>query len=219
MSWKDWLFPPKCPFCGKILKGPAVCPDCEKSLPWASPLLREGTGFGRCAAPLYYQDTVRKAVLRLKFAGKDGGAEALGGLVAAAAAECFPGEFDCVTWVPVSNKRLRQRGYDQARLLARAACALWDTEPVRLLVKETDNPAQSGLKDAAARRANVLGVYRALPEASGQRILLIDDVITTGATLAECVRELRRAGAADVVCAALAQTGGEKRKNPQNSST
>ena len=69
-----------------------------------------------------------------------------------------------------------------------------------------DNPAQSGLKDASARRANVLGVYEAADPAviSGRKVLLIDDVCTTGATLTECARVLRDAGAAEVVCAALA---------------
>ena len=113
-----------------------------------------------------------------------------------------------VTWVPVSPRRLRQRGYDQARLLAESACRLWETKPLPLLRKTVHNPAQSGLKEAAARRANVLGVYEAVdPERiSGHRILLVDDICTTGATLAECARVLREAGAADVVCAAAALT-------------
>ena len=112
----------------------------------------------------------------------------------------------------MSRKRLRKRGYDQARLLAEAACRLWDTMPVRLLEKTVDNPAQSGLTEAAARRANVLGVYAPCPgaEIQGKRILLIDDICTTGATLTECVRVLKDAGAAEVVCAAVAHTREEK---------
>ena len=115
---------------------------------------------------------------------------------------------DGVTWAPLSRGRLRERGYDQARLLAESACRLWETKPLPLLRKTVHNPAQSGLKEAAARRANVLGVYEAVdPERiSGHRILLVDDICTTGATLAECARVLREAGAADVVCAAAALT-------------
>lgn len=95
-----------------------------------------------------------------------------------------------------------------ARLLAESACRLWETKPRRCCCKTVHNPAQSGLKEAAARRANVLGVYEAVdPERiSGHRILLVDDICTTGATLAECARVLREAGAADVVCAAAALT-------------
>ncbi len=66
--------------------------------------------------------------------------------LARCAAERFGGEFDTVTWVPVSQKRLEARGYDQSRLLAEAACRHWDTKPVQLLVKVQDNPAQSGLQ-------------------------------------------------------------------------
>jgi predicted amidophosphoribosyltransferase len=69
-----------------------------------------------------------------------------------------------------------------------------------------DNPPQSGLNEAAARRANVLGVYDAVGEIEGKRILLVDDICTTGSTLAECVRVLEDAGAASVVCAVVAFT-------------
>ena len=200
------FFPPKCPFCGKVLDTPDICPACEKDLPWTVEAegLRQGAGGLRCAAPLWYEGLAREGLLRFKFQGASAGAEALGGLVAQCAAEQFSGEFDTVTWVPVSQKRLRQRGYDQARLLAESACRRWDTKPVALLRKVADNPAQSGLTEAAARRANVLGVYEALPQAAGKRVLLIDDICTTGATLAECIRVLKEGGAESVVCASVA---------------
>lgn len=205
-SLLDLLFPPKCPFCRRVLEHPGVCRACEKALPRTEgeETVRTGPGGLRCAAPLWYEGAVREAVLRLKFQGVSAAAEPLGAWIARCAAEELSGEFDVVTWVPVGKKRLRQRGYDQSELLARSACRAWDTAPVRLLEKTVENPAQSGLKEAAARRANVLGVYRAMPEAAGRRVLVIDDVCTTGATLTECVRVLKEAGAADVVCAALA---------------
>ena len=81
----------------------------------------------------------------------------MGELVARCAAERFSGAFDVVTPVPVSRRRLRSRGYDCARLLAESACRLWGVRPEQLLRKTADNPAQSGLTEAAARRANVLG--------------------------------------------------------------
>lgn len=208
------LFPPKCPFCGKVLDTPGICPACEKDLPWTEGdnSLRQAPGGLRCAAPLWYEDKVREALLRFKFQGAAAASEPLGALIVQCAAEQFSGEFDTVTWVPVSRKRLRKRGYDQAELLAESACRLWDTEPVRLLHKMEDNPAQSGIQDAAARRANVLGVYEAAePEMiKGKRILLIDDICTTGATLSECVRVLKDAGAESVACAAVALTREKK---------
>ena len=209
-AFLNLLFPPKCPFCQRVLDKPGICPKCEKSLPWTEE--REGVrtipGGVRCAAPLWYEDLARDGLLHFKFQGASAAADPLGGLIAQCAAERFSGEFDTVTWVPVSKKRLRKRGYDQARLLAESACRRWDTKPAALLRKTVHNPAQSGLTEAAARRANVLGVYELEKDAdvTGKRILLVDDICTTGSTLAECARVLKDAGAAEVVCAAVALT-------------
>ncbi len=78
--------------------------------------------------------------------------------------------------------------------------------------KTGDNPAQSGLTDSDARRANVLGMYAAPSPAqtAGRRILLVDDICTTGATLGECIRTLKDAGAESVVCVTAALTRPEK---------
>ncbi len=204
------LFPPKCPFCGKVMDSVGICPACEENLPWTrdAETLQEGPGDFCCAAPLWYEDLAREGLLRFKFQGGSAAAEPLGELLARCAAEQFSGRFDTVTWIPLSPSRLRKRGYDQVELLARAVCRHWDTRPERLLEKTADNPPQSGLTDPAARRANVLGVYE-VPDPEqvrGRRILLLDDICTTGATLREAVRELKAAGAAEVVCGALAFT-------------
>ena len=207
----DLLFPPKCPFCGKLTETSSICPDCQTSLPWAadSEAVRELPGGLRCAAPLWYEGLARQGLLRFKFQGRSASAKVLGELIAQCAAEHFGGEFNTVTWVPVSRKRLRQRGYDQAELLARSACRLWGVQPEPLLVKHTDNPAQSSLEGIEARAENVRGVYCA-QNAAGKQVLLIDDICTTGATLSACAQALREAGAESVVCAAAAQTPQEK---------
>ena len=210
-SFLDLLFPPKCPFCGKILDAPGICPACASALPWVpdGETVRELPGGVRCAAPLWYGGLAREGLLRFKFQGRSAAARPLGELIAQCAAEHFSGEFDTVAWVPVSRKRLRQRGYDQAELLARSACRLWGVQPEKLLEKQRDNPAQSGLESAAARRENVAGVYQAR-NAAGKRVLLIDDICTTGSTLAACAQALTEAGAERVVCAAVARTFQEK---------
>ena len=205
----ELLFPTKCAFCGRIDRR-GVCPACERTLPRMETVLREGAGFGKCAVPLRYEGAVREAILRWKFRGARGAAAGFGRLVAQCAAEELSGAFDLVTWAPVSERRRRERGYDQAQLLARAAARAWEAEPVAALLKRLDNPPQSGL-GAPERRGNVIGVYEAVsPERiAGARVLLIDDIITTGSTLAECARVLRDAGAADVVCACLASASPE----------
>ncbi len=156
----DFLMPRRCPFCGALPgRGETMCARCRNTLPYTEGrALRKGP-FGRCAAPLWYEGSVREAILAFKFKGKMGGLDCFGQLMAQCAAEEFGGEFDAVTWVPVSRKRLGKRRYDQSRLLAASLCVDWHTVPVETLRKNVDNPPQSGLTDAAARRANVLGVY------------------------------------------------------------
>ena len=221
----NFLFPRRCPFCNQhIGNKELICVGCEKKLPYtgdravrqtswgrvAAPIefrkLARSTIWGSLAAPLYYEDAVRRAILDFKFKGRMGGLPCFGSLTARCAAEEFGGEFDSITWVPVSRKRLRKRGFDQARYLAGSLCVEWHVEPQETLRKILDNPPQSGLEDADARRANVLGAYEAVhPERiAGKRFLLVDDICTTGSTLGEAARVLRQAGAADVVGLTLA---------------
>ena len=110
--------------------------------------------------------------------------------------------------MPISDRRRRRRGYDQARLIAEAAARELGVPCVQTLRKVRDIPAQSGLRSASERRGNVKNVYCAAhPESvSGKRVLLIDDLITTGATLSEAAQTLRFAGASGVSCATLAAT-------------
>ena len=117
------------------------------------------------------------------------------------------GEYDLITWVPVSEERLKKRGYDQAMLLAMAAALELQDVAVETLKKPADNLAQSSLNDKKARKDNVQDAYL-VPDpdlVEGKRILLIDDIITTGATLDEASRTLLEAGAKSVVAASLAQ--------------
>lgn len=207
------LFPPKCAFCGALLEESAdgLCPACRTSLPLASGSgqLRMVEGFP-CAVALRYEAMVRQGVHALKFHDHPQRAKVFARYLAQAAAEQFPGGFDTVTFVPVSLWRNYRRGYDQARLLAEEAGKLWGVSAVPILRKVRNNRPQSSVKSSALRRANVLDAY-IVPhpeEARGRRFLLIDDVVTTGSTMAACARCLMDAGAESVVCAALA--GAEK---------
>lgn len=208
----DLLFPPRCPFCQKLLaEGEAgLCSACQKNLPWLTGAEAEQKGefYRRCVSPLRYQGEVRASIHRYKFKGRRGYAGVYGALVAQCIADHLAGEYDLITWVPLSARRRRKRGYDQAALLAGAAGRMLNVEAVPTLGKKRDTPAQSGLKGEARRRANVLGAYDVLNsvQVSGRRVLLVDDVLTTGATLSECARVLRTAGATQVVCATLART-------------
>ena len=212
VSWLlDLLFPPRCVFCGKLLATGErdFCARCQRELPWLEGPAAEQTGefFSLCAAPLRYQGVVRDSIRRYKFKGRQGYHKAYGKLVAQCVHDHLAGKYDLITWVPLSDKRKKERGYDQAFLLASAAALELGDVAVETLRKSRHTDAQSGLEGEAERRANVLGAYIAVdPElVAGRRVLLIDDVVTTGATFSECARVLRTMGAKDVVCAALAR--------------
>lgn len=208
----DFFFPRRCPFCGAVAGKELLCKKCLRSLPFTGEhAVREGT-FGRCAAPLYYEDSVREAILQFKFKAKLGGMSCFGMLMAECAAEHYSGAFDAITWVPVSKKRLKKRGFDQTRYLTGSMCVDWHVAPIETLRKVTDNPPQSTLETEEQRRANVLGVYEAVnaEQFRGKRLLLVDDILTTGATLSECVRVLKEAGAGEVMCLTLAMSREKK---------
>ncbi len=211
----DLLFPPKCVFCGRVLaSGEAgLCARCQAELPWLEGAAAEQSGefFSLCASPLAYRDQVRDSIRRYKFMGRRGYHRTYGRLVAQCVRSHLAGRYDLITWVPLSDKRKKERGYDQAFLLCSAAALELGGVAVETLRKERNTRAQSGLDDDGARRANVLGAYAVVdPErVAGKRVLLIDDVITTGSTISECARILRAAGASDVVCATLARARGK----------
>lgn len=205
----DLLFPPKCPFCRRLTaRGEGVCPDCLRTLPYttAESHGRKLRNISRCVAPFYYKGRVRESLLRYKF----GGLSVYSQIYAEFIAKCIDENgisCDIITWVPLSAKRFRSRGYDQARLIADALSRLTGIRCVRLLKKTRHNPAQSGTGSAEKRRANVSGVYSAMntDEIAGKRILLVDDIVTTGSTLSECARVLAEHGSADVQAAAVAR--------------
>lgn len=206
----DLFFPPRCPFCQQLLErtGP-VCPACQREVCWTRGTEGEVRGeyFRLCVAPVWYRDRARDAFHRFKFSGLRSYAPVFGLLMAQCVTDRGLGPFDLVTWAPLSRQRLRRRGYDQARLLAKGVGQTLGVPVMHTLDKCRNTPAQSGLEDAAHRRANALGAYRLRPGAqvAGKRVLLVDDVITSGSTLGECARILRTAGAEGVWCVVFAR--------------
>ncbi len=207
----DLFFPPKCIFCKKVLdsKTPCICQKCRDGLPYTTggDVRQKGRFFDVCVSPLKYEGTVRASILRYKFKGAVTYADCYGKLVADCVRDNLSGRYDLITWVPLSVRRARSRGYDQAMLLALAVALELDDVAAETLVKTGHVPAQSTIQDKEARRANVSGVFEIKDTEliDGKRILLVDDIITTGATLSESARVLLMGGAEAVVCATLAR--------------
>lgn len=207
----DLIYPPRCAFCRRLLSGreKGVCRFCRPKLPYvpADGQVQHFRNVDKCLSPLYYHGNVKDSLHRYKF----GGATAYADIYSEFIVKCIDENqisCDSITWVPLSRRRLRKRGYDQAELLAELIAKHLGQRPVRLLKKLRDTPPQSQTGSAEKRRANIAGAYACLhPEqVQGKRILLVDDIVTTGATLSEAAKVLKKAGAKEVICATLARS-------------
>ena len=202
------LFPPKCVLCKKLLtkEETDLCHHCREHAPVFTKEKIKFSFVAGWTALWYYKDDVRKSLLRYKFARYRSYVPCYGRLLAMKLQTARFDDFDVLTWVPVSRLRRMKRGFDQVELLAKQIAQQLGVEATPCLKKIRHTPPQSTLKSAAQRRANVLGAYVATnPDAiRDKRVLLLDDIITTGATVSECARILLSAGAAEVRCAAMA---------------
>ena len=228
----DLIFPPLCAFCGIPLAEDdegEICPGCLRTIRFASPPICPKCGlpfpmeagedhfcgvciqkqwhFGSARALGLYEGTMREAIHLLKYGGKAFLAKPLVGLLDRGYPFIDYGSYDLLVPVPLHPKRLRERGFNQALLLGRAigrregvSCtgfvlkkARWSTPQIHLSPKE--------------REANVKGSFAVADRGRvrGKRVLLIDDVMTTGSTVNECARELLKAGAKEVDIFTLAR--------------
>jgi len=208
MSLLNILFPPKCVLCRKVLETGEMdlCPRCRKDAP-VFPKAKAKIPFVEgWSAVWYYENDVRESLLRYKFKNRRSYAGNYGRLLAQKLKEERPEGFELLTYVPISPLRKLKRGFDQVEKLALALEAPMGMHPVRTLKKIRHNRPNSGITGQAHRRANVLGAYKTVDPQQlwGKRVLLLDDIVTTGATVEECARILLTAGAREVYVGAVA---------------
>ncbi|NLD87857.1 MAG: ComF family protein [Clostridiales bacterium] len=211
-SIANLLFKKKCIFCRRDIRGGGdvcVCLDCMLNLTKEGGFERTLLDGRRCLYALSYtKPSVAAAIKRFKFNGKIQYADTLGELIFL----CVKDEdlFDVITYVPCSILRRISRGYDQSRLLAEHVAKKLDKRATVTLRKIRHNRKQSTLKEEE-KAQNVKGAYRAIEKnIIGKRILLIDDIVTTGSTIMECGRTLAEAGARSIVYACAAFAGYRK---------
>lgn len=226
------LFPPACSLCGADLDVGSLqlfCPDCLAGIrPLTSPCcprcslpyltdagtdhlceacLRESPPFSGVMAAGVYERTLRLAVHHFKYRGTIGLDRPLGLLLALALEQKGTELPDLVIPVPLHRSRLRERTFNQSLLLARVVGRqLGVPVAARLLVRSRPTPPQQGLK-AEIRHRNLKGAFALRKSLSGERVLLVDDVLTTGATARECSKVLLEGGAEEVRVAVLARAG------------
>lgn len=205
------IFPKRCGFCNKIINKEYTCQKCKKNLEYIcinEIVLGEKTDFYTyCFSAYSYTGIVRNKILQFKFNNK----KYLYGALSEHLLNMLKpleNEIDIIIAVPISWKRYLERGYNQANLIAnQIAKGLRKKCLKNVLIKTKDNKKQSKLK-FRQRAENVIGVYKILhsEKIKDKNVLLIDDILTTGATIRECSKILIENGVKKVIAAVVAKT-------------
>jgi ComF family protein len=223
------IWPERCPACDALTPLPGLCGRCAQSLyplgtacprcaePQTGPApitcfrcLRRPPPFDQVRAPYRYGGELATAVRRWKYGARgDAGRSELTRGIAALLAPALASAVqelgsDLIVPVPVHRQRLLERGFSQAVRLASAAHARSLPPVTQALVRSRATPAQAGL-GRSARARNVVGAFQVTGQVRGRQVLLVDDILTTGATAAACARVLRRAGADGISVLVLAR--------------
>ncbi|HEX2484547.1 MAG TPA: ComF family protein [Myxococcota bacterium] len=227
----DLVLPPRCAGCSRALTerralctacdralariDRSACPACQDAAP--APGMRceacaSGSGvLDACCAAVWFEGAAASYVRRFKYAGPrlagfDPGAEAVALALVREAAALVPGPLpDALVPVPLHAARVRARGFTPSAVLARSLARALGAPPLGALLRVRDTPSQTWL-DRPGRRRNVAGAFAPARAVPGCTVWLVDDVVTTGATLGEAARVLREAGARRVAAVCVART-------------
>ena len=198
------FFPTRCPYCGeRITPNLTACEQCQINIQPVN-VFNEVDNV-RCVSPFLYDGIYQKAILDLKFRNCPDYAGTLSRYMCHALEEYFNiSEFDMITCVPPSKKSYRERGYNQSELLARGISAYSECKFRKLIVKIRNTEIQHTVSNAQQRKQNVKDAFSVVgkyaKEIQNKNILLVDDIMTTGATLNECCKVLYNSGAKSVIC-------------------
>lgn len=197
---KSIFFPERCPYCRDVVRPCEIyCKECRDKIPRHT-YKRNILGVYEVLSVAPYDDIFKDAIIRLKFKKREQYAYQLAQLMAIKLKEEFEVlSFDSITYVPLHPEDFKKRGFNQCELLAKYMSEALNIPYEALIKKTRKNEAQHDLP-ASKRRKNVEGVFRPVDKKSikGKRVLLIDDIVTTGSTLSECVKILENNGALEI---------------------
>jgi ComF family protein len=227
------FFPEKCPFCRKLLRTPGeeipgLCPTCEKNIEWMLPpycprcgrafprgtdshlcsdCLQEKLFFDWGRAAVLYEGIFAEAIQRFKYQGDIHLAGPLGWFWNKINLDAL--SFEAIIPVPLHPSRLRERGFNQALLLGKILEKIHNKKVLTKVLRRTRNTVPQVELDHSERERNVRGAFAVSnqQEIMDKTLLLVDDVFTTGATVNECARVLKKSGAGQVFVLTLARVG------------
>jgi ComF family protein len=204
----DFLAPLSCVFCGLTSEGKerSICHGCYEDLPWLEPRVSPAAGVFDCSlAVTRYAFPVDAAIKAFKFSRKLYYAPAFVELLCSAA-ELMPRDIDAVLPVPLHWRRRALRGFNQASEIAKPLAAHLQLPLLHGVQRRKATPFQSGLA-ARDRVRNLRGAFETTQRLSHAHVLIVDDVITTGATTRALARVLLKSGVAKVSLLAVARAG------------
>lgn len=216
----DIIFPRRCVGCGKIGRffcsnclqkieyfDNQVCPYCERPSPYGltHPRCHKKYGIDGMFTLAHYRGPIRGAIKQIKYRSAFAISQELSELIKS----CYQNHytFDCFVPVPLAKKRELERGFNQAEKLAQALSEQFENKPVaKLLVRKRETKPQFGLlyKD---RQKNVRDAFAVATKIIPKNICLVDDVSTTGSTIFECAKVLKKSGASRVFAICVARGG------------
>ena len=215
----SYIYPDKCMFCGvPVGDGKVACKECFETIPYISGDTCERCGtekeycnckvgdfaFKQNVSVFYFENSIKKMVYRFKFYKLPQIASVMADFMAKQVSVKYKDiTFDLVTFVPVSPLKRVFRGYDQSKLLAKAVAERLGLPMEKTLSRKVFSRSQKYRK-GKERRNNVRGKFKASQPLNAKRVLIIDDIMTTGSTLSECARVLKREGVKEVFCSTFA---------------
>lgn len=201
------FLPERCPFCDiPIRPGELYCRKCQRRLKFTD-YRTYAKGGVECICTFPYTDEYKATVKRFKFSGRKQYAYSMARLMADTIRKKYADRnFDVITCVPMHKHSITERGYNQSALLAKKLSFMLGIPYKPLLVKTKLTKPQHSLKKPKERENNIKGAFRITNKSylRRKRILLIDDIITTGNTLGECARTLYKGAPEDICCATFA---------------
>ena len=218
---ENYLFPPRCIFCGAVIEtNKTVCNECLNSVIYLSMNTCERCGyetehcnckvgdfaFKRNIGIFYYKGGIKKTIFRLKYYDFPQVAGTMSEFMSERIGVKYKDiTFDFVTFVPTSPLKTAYYGYDRMQLIAKKISEKLELPLIPTMRRKVLSFDQK-YKTAKQRRENIKGKFKPITNVKAKNVLLVDDVMTTGSTLSECARVLKRMGVKQVFCVTFAIT-------------